>query len=342
MKCLVVGGTGFLGGAITDALLDDGHEVFTLSRGQTVRPRLDSATAIYTDRFGDLLTLKAYEFDWVFDTCAFEPEAVENLLKVVGESCRHYALISSISVYGRYDQAGIDETNPVATATDEDLALVANLLPEQRGSAESYGASYGRLKRACEIKADEMIGSKAIAHRVGLLVGAGDYMDRLTWWVRRIDTGIGPRRIIPAPAPPNRPLQIIDVRDVADFTLKCASASASGTWNVTGPTGTLSDVLSAIIKCSQSDATIQWVDENAITSLGISPWTDIPLMAPTHPDFRYFLDVSVNKALRQGLKTRSLTETIKSLLEWDRSRRDHPLKGGMSEDQEAMLLNAAR
>jgi 2'-hydroxyisoflavone reductase len=109
-------------------------------------------------------------------------------------------------------------------------------------------------------------------------------------------------------------------------------------WQTSQPLG---NVLSSIIELTQSGATIRWVDEKTIISAGISPWTDIPLMAPTHPDFRYFLDVCVEKALDFGLTTRPLIETIAPLLQWDRSRRDKPLKGGLSENQEALLLGTA-
>ena len=47
MRCLVLGGTGFLGGAITDALAHAGHEVTVLSRGLTPRA-LPKGTATIT------------------------------------------------------------------------------------------------------------------------------------------------------------------------------------------------------------------------------------------------------------------------------------------------------
>ncbi|MEL6686941.1 MAG: NAD-dependent epimerase/dehydratase family protein [Pseudomonadota bacterium] len=339
MKCLVVGGTGFLGGAIVDALAEDGHEVSILTRGKTNRSLPLGVKAIHADRFGDLSALQNTPFEWVFDTCAFEPDAVRRLLAVVGERCQRYVLISSISVYGRFTQKGLSETNAVPGATDNDLAVAAGLSEGQRGSASAYGASYGPLKRACEIAAQDCIGDRATSLRVGLLIGAGDYMDRLTWWVRRIDQATNDRKRIPAPAPKDRLVQMIDVADVADFALRCAENELSGLWNVTGAPEPFEGVMKTIIDETGSDADLVWISEQSILKAGISPWTDIPLMAPPVPEFRYFLEVSTQKAVDHGLICRPLSNTLRSLITWDRTQRDRTLIAGMSEEQEAALLS---
>ena len=338
MKCLVVGGTGFLGGAIVDTLVQNDHEVTVLSRGKTSRDFPSTVKAIQADRFGDLSKLKDQDYDWVFDTCAFEPEAVRRILQAVGENCRHYVLISSLSAYGRFRKPGLQESDPVPDATEADLALAASLTDEQRSSAVSYAASYGPLKRACEVAAEEILGEKAISLRVGLLVGAGDYSDRLTWWVRRVDQANGSRMRVPAPAPPDRSVQMIDVRDVADFALKCAATERSGVINVTGQPVPLENVLRAIIQETGSAAQLVWVSEQAILDAKIKPWTDIPLMAPSVPDFKHFLEMSTQKAIELGLDCRPIRDTLRPLVEWDRIHRDRPLKAGMNAEQEALLL----
>ena len=215
MRCLVVGGTGFLGGAITDALQGAGHEVAVLSRGRSARALPEGVETIVADRHGDLGALEGRGFDWVFDTCAYAPDAVTRLLDAVGDRLSRYVLISSISVYGSYETEGMDETAPAPDASEEDLAKAASLGPDERSDAFAYGASYGPLKHACERAAEDVLGARACALRVGLLVGAGDYTDRLTWWVRRLDEAAGARAEVPVPAPMDRAVQMIDVRDVA-------------------------------------------------------------------------------------------------------------------------------
>lgn len=337
MKALVVGGTGFLGSAIASELVARGHQTFVLSRGQTDRT-VAGTTAIHADRFGDLTTLKDHVFDWVFDTCAYAPDAVDRLAGALGNQVQRYVLISSISAYGRFDKKGITEDDAAPEANADDLALAAGLAPGKRASAFSYGSSYGPLKKSCELAATARFGARATALRVGLLVGAGDYTDRLTWWARRIDQAHGNRSKVPAPAPYDRSVQFIDVRDVADFACQTAENRQGGTWNVSGRPMQLGDLLATISRVAQSSAELVWISETAIEKAGIAPWSDIPLMSPMLPSFQHFLDVSCERAFGAGLRCRDIEDTLSGLLEWDRNRREIALKCGMSPQQEAVLL----
>ncbi len=341
MRCLIVGGTGFQGGAITDALAAAGHDVAVLTRGVTTRELPDRVEVIRGDRHGDMAALTGRSFDWVFDTCAFAPDAVERLLDVLGDKLRRYVLISSISAYGSFPKPGLTEDDPVPDATDTDLAVAAAVAPENRASAFAYGASYGPLKRACEVAASERLGPRATALRVGLLVGAGDYTDRLTWWVRRMDDATGPRVRMPVPAPETRPVQLIDVRDVADFALLCAVEGRGGIWNVTSEPMPFADMLDAIRVATGSRAEIVWVDEAAIAAAGVAPWTDMPLMAPPDSRFRHILGIDPSRAQAVGLATRPLADTLGPVVAWDRGRRDIPLQCGLTPEQEHALIGAS-
>ncbi len=339
MRCLVVGGTGFLGGAIADALVAAGREVTIMSRGKTRRSAKKGTQVIKADRYGDLTPLAGRQFDWVFDSCAFEPDAVRRLLDAVGAEISHYVMVSSISAYGSFAKQGLNEDDPVPNATAEDLAVAQSIPFEKRASAFAYGKSYGPLKRACEIAAAEALGDRATLLRVGLLVGAGDYTDRLTWWVRRIDEAQDERRRIPVPAPPSRKVQLIDVRDAAEFGVLCAENALSGIWNVTGQPMDFGDLLSAIKQSTGSQPDFCWFDEARISEVGVAPWTELPLIAPNTQNFRYFLEVDTRRAVSAGLKCRPLAETLDPLLEWDRGWRDQELQGGLSNDQEKALLS---
>ena len=339
MRCLVVGGTGFLGGAIADALVAAGHEAAVLSRGETRRPLPPGVEIIHADRHGDLGALDGRRVDWAFDTCAYVPGAVHHLLDALGDGLARYVLISSVSAYGAFSKPGLTEADPVPDATEEDHAAARAVPPADRASAFAYGSSYGPLKRACEVAAAERLGERATALRVGLLVGAGDYTDRLTWWVRRIGEAEGPRRRVPAPGPPSRPVQMIDVRDAALFALRCAEAGLAGVWNVVGRPLPLSEVLDAARRAAGSEADLVWVDERAIVDAGIEPWSDLPLMAPPTDAFRHFLEVDSERAHAAGLATRPLAETLGPLLAWDRGRRERSLRCGLRPEQEAALLD---
>ncbi|MFY0595716.1 MAG: epimerase [Cognatishimia sp.] len=339
MRCLVVGGTGFLGGAITDGLLAAGHDVSILSRGETRRSIPGEAITIQADRYGVLDHLRQHRFEWVFDTCAYTPKAVENLLLALGDQVQRYVMISSISAYGAFAKARLDETENVPTATEDDLAFARALPAKDRASAAAYGVAYGRLKRSCEITAQDILGTGATSLRVGLLIGAGDYSDRLTAWVRRIDLAQGELCQIPAPRPENARVQLIDVRDVADFALLCCKGELHGVWNVTSEATSMAEVLSTIHQVTRSDAHFVWVDPQTITKTGLRPWVDVPLMIPDASEFTHFMNVSTDKARAAGLKNRPLTKTLTPLLKWDRGRRNIALKAGITPAQENMLLS---
>jgi 2'-hydroxyisoflavone reductase len=164
-----------------------------------------------------------------------------------------------------------------------------------------------------------------------MLVGAGDPYDRFGYWVRRIDQGGD----MAAPGTPARPVQIIDVRDIANFVF----LRHSGVFNMTGKAMPFLDMLNAIRKVSGSDARFHWVSDETIAALGIKGWTDLPLWLPeSEVAFRHILNVDVSKAFANGLKTRPLEKTAEWVLQWDRSRRSTPLKSAVTSEIEKKLL----
>ncbi len=343
IDALVVGGTGFLGGAIVEALINGGHSVAVLSRGSTLRELPDRVELIRADRHGDLSALKSRSFKWLFDTCAFTPDAVSTLLDALDNKLDRYIFASSLSTYGRYDSPGITEATEVPDATQNDFDRAADVPISDRGSATAYGPSYGPLKRACERVAERRMGDRATVLRLGLIVGKGDYTDRLTWWVRRIDeAGHSKDRTIPAPLPKDRPVQILDVRDAAEFAVLCAKDNLGGIWNVNGEVMPLRDLLEAISNVTSSTGDVRWVPPDAFSAAEVSPWTDVPLMVPDIPAFRHFLEVDASRARAAGLKARMLMETLQPLITWDRARRDLGLKCGMSNEQEERVIAASR
>uniref|UniRef100_A0AAN0NM29 NAD-dependent epimerase/dehydratase family protein n=1 Tax=Yoonia rhodophyticola TaxID=3137370 RepID=A0AAN0NM29_9RHOB len=182
MRILIVGGTGFLGSATARAAVAGGHQVTVMTRsGRNVAT---SAQALIADRTSDVPDLRG-QFDAVIDTCGYAPDMVARLLQATGPV--RYVFVSSISVYDDMSVAQFDETATASAATQDDLDLAAAVEPALRCVADPYGASYGRLKRSCEIAAEEGSEGNCALIRLGLIVGPEDYTDRFTWWVRRCD-----------------------------------------------------------------------------------------------------------------------------------------------------------
>src|SRR5688572_32008048 len=189
MDVLVVGGTGFLGGAVADAARAAGHAVSVFARGRTKREPAPRVETLVGDRFGDMSSLHGRRFDLVVDTCAFSPDAVANLLDALSPTTGRYALISSISAYADLSKPNMDETAPTSRATAEQLAMARASPADQRSSAASYGAAYGALKREAELVALSRLGDRTLILRAGLLVGAGVYRTGLPSWFRRMVGG---------------------------------------------------------------------------------------------------------------------------------------------------------
>jgi 2'-hydroxyisoflavone reductase len=335
-RALVVGGTGFLGGAIARAASAAGLDVTILSRG------IKSSDAkgfeyVIADRLGPIEALQHAKFDAVFDTCAYTPHSVRHLLSSIGDDVIRYVLVSSASVYGDWSQPCLKEDTAVESATDADLAVAAQMEATSALDANNAGDSYGRLKRACEIVAKEMLGERAIILRAGLLIGAGDYTDRMTWWVRRFDEG----GKVPVPLPHDRSLQAIDVRDAAAFAVKAALDRQSGIFNLTSEPFPFKHLADVIGSATGNNADAVWLDEDAFFSSGVEPWDELPLIVPQGELFKHFFEVSVQKAKTAGLKTRPLAETVNAILRWDRTRRDVEPSCGLTKPHEAALLRRA-
>src|SRR5688572_22715026 len=134
MNILVVGGTGFLGGADAHAAQAAGHTVAVLTRNRNRRDSLPDLEVLIGDRYTDLSSLRGRHFDAVVDTCAFTPDAVSGLLDALSPTIGRYAFVSSASVYTDFSQPNVDEQAPTARASDEQLTAARAVPIEQRSS----------------------------------------------------------------------------------------------------------------------------------------------------------------------------------------------------------------
>jgi uncharacterized protein YbjT (DUF2867 family) len=75
MRILLLGSSGLLSGAALAAFLDEGHDVFALSRGSHPRPARPRLTALTSDRrdAGALAAvLRGERFDFTADFLAYD------------------------------------------------------------------------------------------------------------------------------------------------------------------------------------------------------------------------------------------------------------------------------
>jgi 2'-hydroxyisoflavone reductase len=326
MRILVLGGTVFLGRALTDAALAAGHGVTHFHRGKSSAPDARVET-LNGDRAGNLDALAGRAWDAVIDTSGYLPQVVTRSVQALRATAGRYLFVSSISVYESFEREGIDEDWPVAPAPDP--------LPDTM-TWDQYGA----LKAACEAVVREAFGEGSLIVRPGLIVGPHDTTDRFTWWTARVARG----GRIAAPADPALPVQFIDVRDLAEWMVRLLERDASGTFNATSPPAaiTMGEVLAECRDAAASDAVFEWIDAEFLEEHGVKAWIEMPLQAPaSDPKMRGFAKVSVARALAAGLAFRPLSRTIADTLAWHRTRpADHEWKAGLAANREEELLAA--
>lgn len=316
MKLLVLGGTRFLGRHVVEDALRRGHAVTTFSRGRTPNPWPDRVAALHGDRdpraapgLAELAEASMRGFDAVVDCSGYVPRIVEASARLLAQRVRRYVFISSVSVYADLSRPGADERAPVAALADP---ATEDVLP-----------NYGALKAACESAVMRVYASRAAIVRPGLIVGPFDATDRFGYWVARFvhPQLLGDRDMrAVVPAPPERPLQFVDVRDLAAFVVDVAERDLEGTFNAASPRGhyAMRDLVRALGEVAGAAAPSPvWVDEARLVGAGVEPWVGLPLWLPSgEPDSAGMMAVDCARAEAAGLATRGLTDTITATAGW--------------------------
>ena len=340
MKLLILGGTQFIGRHLTEAALAAGHDVTLFNRGR--RGTELPVETLVGDRYGDVSALAGRTWDAVIDVSAYTPGAVTQTAKMLQAAVEHYTFVSTISVYQDFARSGTDENAPVGTLTDE-AAAAAESAYAATGTVD--GEVYGPLKAKCE----EVVTAafpNALIVRPGLVVGPYDYTDRLTYWVRRI--GLAGKKLgtqVLAPGHPEQQVQLIDARDLAAWLLQVTQDKLTGTLNATGPDTAYNTMLSfgALLEACRTtlnpDAELVWAGDDFLLAHGLEagelmPWHPVAAM----PGWEGFYDLDIRKALQSRLSFRPLAETVQDTFAWDQTRAGAPLKAGLTEEREKVLL----
>ncbi len=102
MKVLFIGGTGTISTAISQKLLDEGHELWLINRGtrnDVLPPGAHIITADINDEETVAHKLEGLSFDVVADFIAFVPEQLERDRRLFQGKTRQFIFISSASAY---------------------------------------------------------------------------------------------------------------------------------------------------------------------------------------------------------------------------------------------------
>src|SRR6267378_1156001 len=333
MRILILGGTGFTGPYQVKYALSRGHKVTTFNRNKTHPGELPAEVEqLVGDRNGNVDALKNRQWDVVIDNPTTLPAWVRDAAQVLKGNVDRYVFISTISVYGEVKQ-GVDESAPLEKYEGPD---------PYKETLEAMKASgyktYGPLKALSEKEAEKWFPRKALIIRPGLIVGPRDETDRFTYWPVRIDRG----GEVLAPGNPKDPVQFIDGRDLAEWTVRMAENRETGIYNATGPAKPLGigGMLDGIKAALKSNAPLTWVTEDFLTRQKVEPWSDMPVWTGKESGLAR---AKIDRALSKGLTFRPVGETARDTLAWFKSQsqdRQSKLRAGLTPERETEVLVA--
>ncbi len=334
LRILILGGTGFTGPHQVRYALSRGHQVTVFNRGKQKIDWPGKVEELLGDRnTGDLKSLEGREWDVCIDNPTTLPFWVRDAAHVLKGRVKQYIFISTISVYKDTDKPGADETAKVAPYTGKDAFAEKKVTPDL----------YGPLKAISEQEAQAQFGPAATIIRPGLIVGPGDETDRFSYWPVRIARGGD----VAAPGDGSDPVQFIDARDLAEWTIRMAETHQFGVYNATGPAKELSTraMMEAIERGVKSKPNLVWIPRKFLDAHKIEAWSDMPVWVPGDGDTAGFARVSIARAQHAGLTFRPTVSTVADTLAWFKAQpaeRQAKLRAGLTPEREADLLKAWR
>jgi 2'-hydroxyisoflavone reductase len=339
LKILILGGSGFIGSFQVHYALSRGHEVTVFNRGKSHPGRLSTGVEqLIGDRHGQLDALRGRKWDVVIDNPTTLPVWVRDAAQILQGNVERYVFISTISVYSDKSRPGKDES---ATLQKYEGSHEDAMSETQETLLASNGVLYGPLKVVSEIEVEKWFPGQALIIRPGLIVGPGDETDRFTYWPLRVARG----GEVLAPGEESDPVQFIDVRDLAEWTIRMVEQGATGIYNATGPKEkfTIGEMLYRIRQGTKSNAQFTWVNAEFLAAQKVWAWSDMPVWMPAQGAVAGFCQFSIQKALGNGLTFRSLEDTTQATLECFRqqpSERQANVKAGITAEREAEVLAA--
>lgn len=297
LSLLILGGTRFVGRHLTETALAAGHQVTLFNRGRTNPDLFPQAEHVHGDRGRDLDKLGGRRWDAVIDVNGYLPREVRASAERLAGSVERYVYISTISVYADWKSPGMNEDAPLEEPQpgDEDLDEVPS-----RG--------YGRLKALCERFVQEAVPGRSLIVRPCIIAGPWDPTGRFPYWVERTARG----GEVLAPGRPNRPVELIDARDLAAWVIGMTERRETGIYNATGPRDllTMEGMLHACRDTLGSDARFTWIPDDFLDTRGVR----LPFWLPEEK-FGFNL-VDHSRAVAKGLAYRPLADTIRDVHAW--------------------------
>jgi 2'-hydroxyisoflavone reductase len=301
MKILVIGGTAFLGRAIVEEALRRGHEVTTFNRGKSATdvPGVETVRGDREVRADLERLVDGRTWDVVVDVFGLVPRVVADSARAFSGKAGMYAYISSVSAILDFPVKPVDENSP---------------LHECSPDAGPDDGNYELFKAGSERAVERYFDGEKLILSPGVILGPYENVGRLPAWLERVRRG---GRFV-APGHPDRPLQLIDARDVAIFLLDQAERGVGDRFIVGSRPGatTFGELLAECARATGSDAEPVWMDDAFLLEQQVGPWNELPLWAPEQPAFAAVFQLSTEKAHAAGLRCRPIAETVRDTWAW--------------------------
>jgi 2'-hydroxyisoflavone reductase len=328
---LILGGTRFLGPALIEAAIADGHTVTLFNRGVTnpdLFPHLEKLRGFRSSDVHDqdLSALCHRHFDVAVDVWPNDPAVVASAAEFLKGRVRQYLYVSSVAAYDskEFEKAGIDENTPMEPWIGP-------------------GRQYNRGKAESERRLHALLGEEVTIVRPGPIKGTRDTTPDLLAWLMRAQIGglhIGP-------GDGGDPVELVDVKDVARFLTLAIDRSLRGTFNLTGRPMRFREFLDACNAAIGSDAQFEWIPKDFLRTHGLETDFVLETFAGNFPLWRPagerpgLFEISSEKAFRAGWQTRPFRETALDCLGYFRSQRESlDWSDYLSHDKERQVLDA--
>lgn len=342
LDILILGGTGLTGPHQVRYALERGHKVTVFNRGRHNDRLPSGVTELLGDRnLHQVDALKGKEWDAVIDNPTTLPFWVKDVGQVLENNTKQYVFISTISVYDTSKpRPGVDESSPLIEYTKGDPLAVTT-----QDFMKDIGGLYGAMKTASEREAQKWFGPRTTIIRPTLIVGPGDESFRFTYWPYRIAKG----GEILAPGDGEDPVQIIDCRDLAEWTIRMVENATTGTFNAAGPASrmTMAEQLHGIRAAFDGDREVRftWVPADFLKAQKVSAWSDMPTWIPRGIPDAAGMNADNRRAIAAGLTFRPLARSAVDALDWFNAApadaRTRMVGGaGLSSDRERATLEA--
>ena len=328
LDILILGGTGFIGPHMVREALRRGHAVTLFNRGRSNSSLFPDLETIKGDRDGGLDGLQGRRWDAVVDNSGYVPRHVHDSARLLAGNVNRYLYISTLSVYGDFSIHN-HEDSPLATIADESIEDVT-------------GETYGPLKALCEKRAAAAIAAdKLTILRPTYIVGPGDHTDRFSYWPIRTRKG----GEMLWPGTPADTIQVVDVRDLAVFTIDCIEREISGVFNTVNPAGkyTMGKLLEDSQAITATSVTPFWISEDFAYEHGLIGGRSLPVWHPKTGESAAPGSFSGERARAAGFVSRPERETIRDLLSWWDTlpaERTEKIRAGIDADREAEVIAA--